>query len=319
LWWGNLGAVLSLYSDDRFEDHATPEDHPECPERARAVCLGLRDVEEISRREGASAGAVADVERVHDPDYVRAIAAAAEAGGGALDPDTHVSPASYEVALLATGTVVKATNDALADGAPPAFVVVRPPGHHARPARGMGFCLFNNVAVAAARAREVHGLERVAVVDFDVHHGNGTQDAFWSDGSVLFTSVHQWPYYPGTGAKDETGVGAGKGTTLNLPVAARSKPEVYVDAVRAALDRVTSFDPDLLLVSAGFDAYAGDPLAALTLEAEHFRTIGAELRRAADATCGGRLVAAFEGGYALDALGDLAAAFCRGMATGNDG
>lgn len=306
--------MLALYSDSLFEEHETPGEHPECPERARAVTLGLSGLEFVSKPLPSVRGLVEDVARVHDPDYVAAIEALAARGGGGLDPDTWVSARSFEVALSATGTVVAAAEAALEEGAPPAFVIARPPGHHARPARGMGFCLFNNVAVAAAQLRAVHGLERVAVLDFDVHHGNGTQEIFWEDPSVYYVSLHRDRFYPGTGHADETGQGKGKGTNMNLPLSASTKPAVYQDAFRAALDGVASFRPEAFLVSAGFDAYIDDPIGGLNLEPEHFHWIGSELRRLADEHCGGRLISTLEGGYAIEALGDLAAAYCRGVA-----
>ncbi|RMG08500.1 MAG: histone deacetylase [Planctomycetota bacterium] len=305
---------LALYADRLFCEHETPRDHPECPERALAVADGLRGLEGAGPVRGAVPASADDVARVHDRDYVEALRRAAAEGGGALDLDTWVSPRSYEVALAAAGTVATASEAVFAAGAPPAFVVVRPPGHHARPARGMGFCLFNNVAVAAARVRATQGVERVAIVDFDVHHGNGTQEIFWEDPATFYASLHRYPYYPGTGAADETGSGAGLGSTLNLPLGPRTQPADYRAALRRALDAVVDFGPELLLVSAGFDAYADDPIGGLNLGVEDFSWIGAELRRAADAACAGRLVSALEGGYAVDALGDLAAAYAAGTA-----
>ena len=311
---------LVLYADPVFADHRMPAGHPECPARNAAAVSALAESPLIARRAGASPGRVADVERVHDPDYVAAIEALASQGGGALDSDTHVSPRSYAVALDAVGTAVAATEAALAaeaqDPARRAFAAVRPPGHHARPAKGMGFCLFNNVAVAAAHARAAQGLERVCVVDFDVHHGNGTQDAFYRDAGVHFVSIHGRGFYPGTGADDETGEGPGAGTTYNRALPARTQPPQYQDAFRAAMDSVLAYRPQLLLVSAGFDAYIDDPLGNLNLEEEHFHWIGAELRQVADAACGGRLVALLEGGYDLEQLGNLVAAFVGGVATG---
>jgi acetoin utilization deacetylase AcuC-like enzyme len=304
--------MLVLHADDRFEAHATPEDHPECPGRARAVLLGLAGAPQVARRLSATPGDPADVLRVHDRGYVDALRGLAQGGGGSLDPDTWVCPVSYDVALSAAGTLCKATDDALAaapdDPARTAFAVLRPPGHHARPASGMGFCLFNNVAVAAARARAVHGLSRVAIVDFDVHHGNGTQEMFWEDGSVFFASLHRDRFYPGTGKADETGAGAGRGTTLNLPLPASTSPARYQEAFLRAMDAVAAHRPELLIVSAGFDAYAGDPVGGLGLAPEHYAWIGARLRDVARAHADGRCVAALEGGYALEALPDLVAA-----------
>ena len=311
-------AKIVLYTDCLFEEHEAPDEHPECAERAIVIASALERCGAVESRIQSVTGAIEDVLRIHDPDYVEAVRAAAEAGGASLDADTYISPRSFEVALAASGTVVAATDAALAasgdDPTKRAFAVVRPPGHHARPSRGMGFCLFNNVAVAAARAREVGGLDRVAIVDFDVHHGNGTQEAFWREGGVLYVSLHRSPFYPGTGARDETGEAGGKGANLNVPLGEGTTARQYQDAFRATLDAVASFRPQLVIASAGFDAYEDDPIGGLGLGLEHYRWIGAELRALADATCDGRLVAALEGGYALDALGDLAREFVEGMA-----
>lgn len=311
--------MLVVYADSTFREHATPEGHPERPERYDAVLGGISGAREIARVEGATKGDLADVKRVHDPAYVTALAARATTKTGvSLDADTWLSPRSFEVALQATGTIVAATDAALRatasdDPARRAFAVLRPPGHHARPASAMGFCLFNNIAVAAARARAVHGLDRVAIIDFDVHHGNGTQEMFWEDGAVLFASLHRERFYPGTGTKDETGRGAGLGATINVPLAASTPPSKYKDAFDRVMDVTLAFRPQLLLVSAGFDAYHDDPVGGLGLSSEHYRWLGERLRSVADDACEGRVVAALEGGYALDALGDLANAFVSGL------
>lgn len=310
--------MIVLYADRTFVEHATPEGHPECPQRFDAVLRGLEGAPQVARVEGATRGDPADVTRVHDPGYVGALERLARSGGGALDADTWLSARSFEVALQAAGTLARATDAALAaegpDPARRAFAVLRPPGHHARPASGMGFCLFNNVAVAAARARAVQGLDRVAIVDFDVHHGNGTQEMFWEDGAVLFTSLHRDRFYPGTGGKDETGAGQGRGTTLNVPLAGSTSPARYQDAFARVMDAVVSFRPQLLLVSAGFDGYRDDPVGGLNLAPEHYAAMGERLRAVADDACQGRVVAALEGGYALEALGELARAFVSGLA-----
>lgn len=306
---------IVLYTDSLFVEHVTPPGHPECSDRARVVVEGLQDCPLVSRRVAAAVGDPADVARVHDAAYVAAIQAVAEQGGGSLDPDTWVSPRSYQVALAASGTLCEAADAAITAGER-SFAVVRPPGHHARPAKGMGFCLFNNVAVAAARAQAVHGLERVAVVDFDVHHGNGTQEMFWRAPGVFYLSLHRDRFYPGTGHADETGEGDGKGTTLNLPLDGDTPAEEYKVAFQSAMDRLVSWKPQLVLASAGFDAYDFDPIGGLGLEAEHFQWIGAQLRAAADASCEGRLVGVLEGGYDLDALGELVRRFVEGMDAG---
>jgi acetoin utilization deacetylase AcuC-like enzyme len=319
--------MLVVHRDALFEEHETPEGHPECPERLPFLLDGLRRARGVAAWRDAvqvsdptaRAAAVQDLARVHDPAYVRAIEALAGEGGGALDADTWISPRSYDAALAAVATLTRATDECLAsqgreDPARRAFTALRPPGHHARPAKAMGFCLFNQVAVAAARAVEVQGLDRVAVVDFDVHHGNGTQEAFYERGEVLFVSLHRDRFYPGSGDASEIGQGAGKGATLNVPLTYGTPPSGYQEALRGALDRVAGFEPQLLLISAGFDAYRDDPVGDLGLEVEHFRWIGEELRRLAEDRCEGRAVASLEGGYALDALGDLGQAFVEGFA-----
>lgn len=313
--------MTHLYADPVFQGHETPPGHPEAPERARAVSAALVECPQVTSRHlslDPSAETNAALELVHDPGYIAAIEAAAASGGKALDSDTFVSPASYEIARRATATLLGATRASLAaeaeDSARQAFVVVRPPGHHARPARGMGFCLFNHVAVAAADARRA-GLERVTVLDFDVHHGNGTQEMFWSQAGVQYVSIHGKGYYPGTGAEDETGEGDGLGTTLNVPLPSDTSPEDYQLAFASAMRRVSKFNPELLLVSAGFDAYVEDPVGGLGLAPEHFHWIGAELRAVAEACCGGRLVSVLEGGYDIGALGGLAQAYVEGQAS----
>ena len=317
--------MLVLHADPLFEEHITPGHHPERPERSRKVAEALGALEGVRRAEvdAAPGGALEDVARVHDPGYARAVAALAARGGGALDADTFVSPRSYEVALAAVGAVSSAVDTACqaAPGAVEAraFAVVRPPGHHARPATGMGFCLFNNVAVAAARARAVHGLSRVAIVDFDVHHGNGTQEIFWEEPQVFFVSTHGAGFYPGSGSADEAGAGAARGTKLNLPLPPSVGSAGYRAAFRRGVDAVRAFRPELVLVSAGFDAWKRDPLGDLGLDAGDYRWIGEELGAIAREHAQGRVVAALEGGYDLGAVGRLAAAFAQGLCAGAEG
>jgi acetoin utilization deacetylase AcuC-like enzyme len=289
---------MLLISSSRFEEHNTPPGHPERPERARVFAnvaarwqeKGLQVVEpRVATRE--------ELARVHDVAYVDGIAATA---GRAvmLDSDTFTSPESYEVALLAAGAAVQAMQHAL-DRREPAFALVRPPGHHAERTHAMGFCLFNNIAVAAAAAI-ARGLSRVAIVDIDVHHGNGTQWMFYDDPRVLYVSTHQFPFYPGTGAADETGTGPGRGYTMNLPLAAGATDAVYDMAYKAVVKRLDEFAPELLLVSAGYDAHAEDPLASMHVSTEGYANIVRHLEGVADRHCPIALVT--EGGYALDAL-----------------
>ena len=240
--------------------------------------------------------------RVHDADYVRRIS---ETTGRAtaLDPDTYTSPDSYEVALIAAGAAVDAVERVLGGSHRAAVALVRPPGHHAERDRAMGFCLFNNVAIAAAHAQAI-GATRVAIVDYDVHHGNGTQHIFEADRHVLYVSAHQYPYYPGTGGAEEIGRDQGLGFTVNVPMEAGSVDEDYQTVfARVVVPVLKQFEPDLLLVSAGFDAHANDPLGGMRLSSAAFGAMTAELRAVAEECCRGRMVLVTEGGYDLEALG----------------
>jgi len=296
---------LSVFSSFRFADHVTPPGHPERVSRGEA----LLSVSAELRAAGAGVvepRRVTDDEllQVHDGDYLTLLRETA-GRAVALDPDTFTSPESYEVARLAAGAAAGAVDAVLeGDAGTRAFALVRPPGHHAERGRAMGFCLFNNVAIAAAHAR-ARGLARVAIVDYDVHHGNGTQASFYGDPNVLFISSHQFPYYPGSGAAEEIGTGAGKGFTVNLPLAAGATDadyeRVYADV---AFPVLRQFDPDLILVSAGFDAHADDPLGGMRLTTEEFVRLTAAIGAIADECCEGRVVAVTEGGYDLKALAD---------------
>ena len=246
----------------------------------------------------------ADLLRIHTEAHVAAITST-RGKAVMLDPDTFTSPQSEEVARLAAGAAVAAVA-AVLDGPPGtrAIAVVRPPGHHAETNRAMGFCLYNNIAIGAAYARH-RGCARVAIVDYDVHHGNGTQQAFYEDPTVLFVSSHQYPYYPGTGAADETGRGAGQGFTLNLPLdAGATDADVLRRYEKEALPAIERFRPELLMVSAGFDAHERDPLAGCRMTTDGFRRLTTLLAGAADRLCQGRIVLVTEGGYDLTALGE---------------
>jgi acetoin utilization deacetylase AcuC-like enzyme len=296
---------LAVLTSERFADHLTPVGHPERPERAEAM---HKVVVEWRKRGGVviePAPASHDqLARVHDPEYISLLGETA-GRAVALDPDTFTSPDSYDVAVLAAGAACQAVDHVLAgaNGAR-ACAVVRPPGHHAERGKAMGFCLFNNVAVAAAHAR-ASGLGRVAIVDYDVHHGNGTQWSFYADPSVLFVSSHQFPYYPGTGAATDVGTGPGRGFTVNLPLEAGATDADY-DLVyeRVAVPVLRQFKPELILVSAGFDAHHRDPLAGMRLTTAQFGRLTASIAAVADEVCGGRVVALTEGGYDLQALAD---------------
>ena len=298
---------LVVFSSDRFADHLTPPGHPERVERATTL---RRVALEFKQRDGRVIEPVpateAEVERVHDRGYVAAIRQTA-GRAVALDPDTFTSPDSYAIALLAAGAAVGAV-DAVLDGpaGTRAFAIVRPPGHHAERDRAMGFCLFNNVAIAAAHAR-ARGVARVAIVDYDVHHGNGTQWSFYDDPSVLFVSTHQFPYYPGTGAAGDCGRGAGSGFTVNLPIAAGGTNADFERLFASVvLPVLRQFAPGMLLLSAGFDAHRDDPLGGMQLTTDQFGRLTAQLTAVADECCGGRIVAITEGGYDLDAIAGCA-------------
>jgi acetoin utilization deacetylase AcuC-like enzyme len=312
--------MLVLHSDEAFLEHDTGAGHPERPDRARVIARALARHESVARVEPASSPAeLGDLALVHDAGYVAALEGRVRETSS-LDADTAVCPRSYEIALRAAGACVRASLESVAakatDERSRSFCVVRPPGHHARPARAMGFCLLNNVAVAAAAALEHGGLSRVAVVDFDVHHGNGTQEIFWRDPRVLYVSLHRYPFYPGTGAADETGEGKGKGTTANFPLRAGCGSARYREAFERAVEVVRAYEPELVLASAGFDAYARDPIGGLGLEAQDFRWIGGSLRKLADEVARGRLVSALEGGYAVEALPELVSAYVTGVDSG---
>ena len=293
---------LILISSDRFAEHQTPPGHPECPERAEvmdgvAVRWQRRGGEVVAPR----AATREQLARVHEADYLRRISETA-GRAVALDPDTYTSPESHDVALLAAGAAIDAVERVLTGSHQTAFALVRPPGHHAERNRSMGFCLFNNVAVAARHARAI-GAGRVAIVDFDVHHGNGTEHAFEAEPDVLYVSTHQAPYYPGTGGSDEIGVGAGEGFTVNLPLEAGAMDDDYrLVFAEVVVPVLRQFEPDLLLVSAGFDAHERDPLGGMRLTAGAFGAMTSELRRVAEECCSGRMALVTEGGYDLSAL-----------------
>ncbi len=290
-----------LFSHPSSLDHETGPSHPERVARAEAVnqALVAAEFEALVRRQAPPADN-GQIGQVHDPAYVEALLASVPAEGLVhIDPDTAVSPGSGEAALHAAGAVIAAVDAVVAGEADNAFCAVRPPGHHAEAGRGMGFCLFNNVAIGAAHARTLEGIERVAVVDFDVHHGNGTQHSFEADPNVLFASSHEYPFYPGTGAADERGVG----NVFNVPLASGAgSVEFRRGWERIVLPALEAFDPDLIMVSAGFDAHANDPLASIRLGEEDFDWITGKLANIADEYCSGRLVSTLEGGYDLDAL-----------------
>jgi acetoin utilization deacetylase AcuC-like enzyme len=289
--------------------------HPESPDRLRAVLAAFETPEfaALVRRE-APLAQIEQISRVHSRLYAdRVLQAVPKSGYVGLDPDTIISPGSGEAALRAAGALVAAVDAVVAGGARNAFCGVRPPGHHAEAARAMGFCLFNNVAVGAEQARKVHGLARVAVVDFDVHHGNGTQHMFEEDADLFYASTHQSPLYPGTGGAEETGVG----NIVNVPLAPMSGSREFRSAMSGiVLPALARFRPNLVMISAGFDAHADDPLASLRFLEADYEWATRQLMAVADEFCGGRVVSTLEGGYDLEALAASAAAHVRTLMNG---
>ncbi len=248
----------------------------------------------------------------HDPAYIDSIERMSGAGGGRFDADTPVSEGSWDAARAAAGSVLDAVDRAVNGETPRSFCAVRPPGHHAVANRAMGFCLFGSVAIGARYARQTLGLDRILIVDWDVHHGNGTQALTEGDAGIHFVSMHQWPWYPGTGAAEDRGL---HGNVWNVPMAGGLAPRAYADALRGAVDAATrGFTPDLVMISAGFDCLAGDPLGGFTLEAEHLVDLTSWLTERAGSWCAGRVVSALEGGYAPDQVATAAVAHLKALA-----
>ncbi len=296
-----------LITDSRLQQHVAGPSHPDQPDRLNAILNRLdtggviRDLVSIDPRPATDE----ELERVHTPAYIQLVSNEAAQGFDQLSTgDTGINSRTPEVARLAAGCVIAAVDAVFGREVHNAFCAVRPPGHHASQSRGMGFCVFNNVAIAARHAQRVYGAQHVAIVDWDVHHGNGTQDIFYEDGSVLFFSTHQSPWYPGTGAANETGLGAGEGKTINCPLPAGSGREAIFPAFKDRLiPALDAFGPDLILISAGFDSRIGDPLGHFTLRDADFRELTLLMTDVAERYCDGRIVSVLEGGYNLQGLG----------------
>jgi len=310
-----LVIVTILFRNDLFLKHDTGS-HPECSARLEAVHAAL-DRSELMNRVTVGeiqAAPLATLKLAHTPAHIVRIDQLAQHGGGRLDADTVVSPDSYQVAAHAAGTATAAVDEVLSGRHRSALCLTRPPGHHALPSRAMGFCLFNNMAIAAGHARKSHDVDRVLIVDWDVHHGNGTQEIFYHDGQVYFFSAHRSPFYPGTGDEEETGTGDGLGTTLNLPLAFGISRSEYKAAFADALVTAASRSrPQLILLSAGFDAHASDPIGSLGLEAEDFSDLTRLVTQVADQHCDGRVVSLLEGGYNADALSESVLAHLQAL------
>ena len=295
-----------LYYDPCFLEHDTGP-HPENADRLREIVRHLQE-QGLDRKCGLPEWQPVGLDRlsqVHSTAYIAQIERFAASGGGMIDADTVVSPRSYRVAMQAAGAVCDAVDRVAAGDDTTALCLVRPPGHHAVAKAAMGFCLFDNIAIGARVATRELDLDRVLIVDWDVHHGNGTQDAFWTDRQVGFLSIHRWPFYPGTGAAVETGSGTGLGATVNLPIEYGTPREEYVARFRAAVeDFADRLRPQLVMISAGFDAHREDPVGSLGLETEDFATLTRIVQDVADTHAGGRVVSVLEGGYNTRALGE---------------
>jgi acetoin utilization deacetylase AcuC-like enzyme len=295
--------ATGIVEDRRYQAHEGAAGHPERPERLQAVGDAVAARRERLVAIPARAAEDDEILRVHGADHLSRLAGAVRDAPGQLDPDTYVSPASLDVARLAAGASVDLARAVARGELSSGLAAVRPPGHHAEAARAMGFCLFNNVAIAARALQASEGVERVLILDWDVHHGNGTQHSFESDPSVLYFSTHQFPYYPGTGAAGEIGRGRGEGATVNVPLPAGCGDDEYLGCFQRILVPVArAFRPEIILVSCGFDAHRDDPLASMQLSGAGFGALAAVVRAVADEHCGGRLALVLEGGYALSGL-----------------
>jgi len=279
--------------------------HPENAQRLEAIMAHLEETRLIAKLTPIKPrpATVEELTYVHQASYISSIQDAAVRGGGWLDADTVMSPDSYDAALYAAGGAIEATNAVISGRVNSAFALVRPPGHHATALAAMGFCLFNNIAIAARHALEKHKLEKVAIIDFDVHHGNGTQEAFYSNPQVLYISTHQYPHYPGTGTIGETGSGAAKGSTVNIPLPSGSGDDEYRQVFKQIIVPVTRrFRPELILVSAGYDLHWKDRLAMMEVSTTGFAEMVQTIKELANELCGGKIVVTLEGGYNLKAL-----------------
>ena len=295
-----------VYTNPVFQDHETGQ-HPETPKRLAAIEKTLL---KNGLPTGCSEGKITavlpeDLQRVHTQDLIQTAREISESGGGYLDSDTLVSPKSFEVAKIAAGTSCSAVDSVLKGIDKTSLCLIRPPGHHATQNQSMGFCIFNNIAVAAKHAIAKHQVNKILIVDWDVHHGNGTQDIFYEDDQVMFFSIHRYPFYPGTGVETETGTGRGLGATVNAPIIEGTSRQEYLDTFEKCLHfAAQKIKPELVLISAGFDAHYQDPIGSLGLHTEDFATLTKKVKEVANVYAQDRVVSFLEGGYNLEALAD---------------
>jgi acetoin utilization deacetylase AcuC-like enzyme len=305
--------TVAVAYDERFleHDHAG---HPENAGRLGAIVAALEasgQFEALPRLETRPAR-TEEIQLAHESGIISEVQREVARGGGWIDADTYVAPSSWDVAVLAAGATIEAAERVLAGVHNAAFCLTRPPGHHATGSRAMGFCLLNNVAIAARVLQKRHEVERIAIVDIDVHHGNGTQDIFWTDPGVLYLSTHQYPYYPGTGHWSERGAGEGEGTTVNVPLPAYCDDATFMDTHdRLFGPLLERYDPEFIFVSAGFDSHEADPLAMENLSSSGYVALAGRIKRWADDLCNGRLVFVLEGGYDYTALGECVSGVLR--------
>lgn len=309
--------VTSLITSEKFKDHITGPGFPESPERLDAIIDHLElsglinelDVVEPIRKDKNFC------KLVHDNEYITRVRQACELGAPIVDTgDNPISKNSYDTALLAVGGITEAVDRVFTGKANNAMALLRPPGHHAEKGMAMGFCLFNNVAIAARYAQQNYEVEKVAIIDFDVHHGNGTQHIFESDPTVMYVSLHQYPFYPGSGSADEIGSGDAKGTTINYPLKAGVGDEEFIDIFNDSLsDKVLKYNPDLIIVSAGFDAHMDDPIGGLRVTTEGYHNMSKTITKIAGEVCGGKIISSLEGGYNLKALAESVAAHLKAL------
>lgn len=299
--------TTALIHDPLFVEHKT-NNSPETPERYEVILAALKNNNSLWQSLKIIPPRAAEIEdllRCHTNQYIQHIYQFCAQGGGYLDPDTFASPQSYEIALLSAGAALMGIDELFKNGTKNIFCLARPPGHHATQDQAMGFCFFNNAAIAARYAQSIYKIKNVLIIDWDVHHGNGTQDIFYDDPSVFYFSIHEYPLYPETGTSHETGIGLGKGTTLNIPLPGGTKAAEYRKYFSKALKFIQSiFTPDLIIISAGFDASLHDPLAHFLLTDQDYYEMTREVMLLADQCCSGKILSILEGGYNLDTLGE---------------